>query len=1423
MATQATLNWRFFGITTFALLATMGIIYFWHGRQVRRQTGAYLHQADLARDKKDEGREMVYLDRYLRAQPGSNDSRDRLARLRAKNAQSRKQIEDAFYLLEDCVRREPDNDDLRRFTIEFAMNPRTSLIFEADDHLKYLIAKYPSDAESIERLGMYHTAKLEYKAACEQFRKAYDLQTDRLNAYAGHALIERERLNNPDSADGVIGLMIERNKENFRAHLFAHEYWRKYRIFSQAQKEIEAARTLKPDEFDVILAYADWNREEAKRLRLTDAPGAKVRLAEARTELQRGSALALANRNPDTPPPPQAISILLLQASIEAEAVSPTAAAKILSEATPAYPGNVAVFTSLFDYQIQASDLAGADATFAVLDKLDIPPTQRAYERARLNFARRNCLPAARELRRILDDQPSDQAFVRSVNFLLGRCYEQIGETERRLGAFTRAIPSDVNDPLWVLAQIGQAEAYSSLGRADDALRTYAKLTDRAPETWLAVARLRILQALRTADPTSINWGPSEEAVQNCQLAMPGRTEAKLLQAELFYFQKRESDARAIVDPLFETRKREPSVWIAKAFSVARESTLAAGIALLEQGRRELGDPVELRLAQAQLLVKVNDGTPDSQLLTLSRDIEHYPPADRRRLLHGLAETASASGFVELGSTLWDRVIQLNPDDLHALLVRFDKAFRSGDHASMEKMRDEIARIDGAEGVSTRIANVFITIANEQRTKDRVGLDAAMQILNRLERDRPEWSRITLGKALIFERKGDATAALAHFRKAVNQGESQPDVLRRLVNLLAERGQYDEANAVLDRLPNEALGSPDAMRMAADVSLRADNPKRALELAAKAVAPNSTNHEDFLWKGRLLWSASDREGSRAAFRKASVLNPGDPTAWLLLIETLTFDKRMNEAESVFRDSKDKVRGDVALLFKAQAHKLLGQKQEAQTAFANARKSRPNDVNVLRSEADFLMSDAKMPEAREAWNRVIRLSSASPAEKDFAKNMLAFCLALDPDYATARTAVTTLELDQAGLTSTESSISKRTKAVVLSLQRDRANKLKAIRMFQDELENLTDNERFLLAQWYFQVNDEAAGHKTLIRLLSRSPADRNPLFLTYYAGWLLARGEAREAEPWVAKLEKLEPNTLRTIELKVQLLAGLRNLAAARTLIKDQAEKPNANYRLLGIIAEGAGLYAEAETLNKRYVENERGKKAPELDFDLALAGFYARRGRLKETLDVCEKAWSTCRPEKVALLCVEAISATLQVDPATLQRVWGWIEDARTKNPNLAPEFLQHQAYIRNLQEQYDEAIRIYQQLATRREPSPTVLNNLAFLLSIHKGQHKEALELITRAKLKEGPLPDLLDTEALILMTRRNPGDLDLARARLQEALDQAPSATIYFHKAQLEEKAGDRDATNNAWREAKNLKLKANDLHPLEKKEYDRMVKAN
>lgn len=63
------------------------------------------------------------------------------------------------------------------------------------------------------------------------------------------------------------------------------------------------------------------------------------------------------------------------------------------------------------------------------------------YEHARVLMLQEQWLEATRILELTIPKLHDNSRLFRETNIFVGRCYEQIGENERRLFAYTRALP----------------------------------------------------------------------------------------------------------------------------------------------------------------------------------------------------------------------------------------------------------------------------------------------------------------------------------------------------------------------------------------------------------------------------------------------------------------------------------------------------------------------------------------------------------------------------------------------------------------------------------------------------------------------------------------------------------------------------------------------------------------------------------------------------------------------------------------------------------------------------------------------------------------------------------------------------------------------------------------------------------------------
>jgi Tfp pilus assembly protein PilF len=168
------------------------------------------------------------------------------------------------------------------------------------------------------------------------------------------------------------------------------------------------------------------------------------------------------------------------------------------------------------------------------------------------------------------------------------------------------------------------------------------------------------------------------------------------------------------------------------------------------------------------------------------------------------------------------------------------------------------------------------------------------------------------------------------------------------------------------------------------------------------------------------------------------------------------------------------------------------------------------------------------------------------------------------------------------------------------------------------------------------------------------------------------------------------------------------------------------------------------------------------------------------------------------------------------RQVERWLNDAITKQPHnvMLPVLL---AELYDTGGRYDDALGLYRRILKEAPGNVVALNNLAYTLALRGDGAGEAVTLVNRAIDAAGPVPELLDTRAVVyLMTQQT----DLAVKDLRQAIAQAPDPVKYYHLAAAEYAAKNRAAAGDAFRKATDDGLKPADLHPLEQAAYRQLA---
>jgi tetratricopeptide (TPR) repeat protein len=601
-----------------------------------------------------------------------------------------------------------------------------------------------------------------------------------------------------------------------------------------------------------------------------------------------------------------------------------------------------------------------------------------------------------------------------------------------------------------------------------------------------------------------------------------------------------------------------------------------------------------------------------------------------------------------------------------------------------------------------------------------------------------------------------------------------------------------------------------------DLSLRTKDTALALNMARQAVADNPKDYRSHLSFGQVCWALDRKAEAEEALRRGVELADDVPETWTTLVLFLARTGRRDDAEAVLARARGKLPPEKHRLEYAQCYEAIGQPEPAGELYRGAVTAAPRDPTALRAAAEFSLRAGKRKEAIAYLERMIDLQKQAPAEAAAARRVLGLVLAVDDtDYHQTREALATLGfLEQAPEAAAgESADDKRARALILAAQRRRRDREAAVRAMEDiaQLQPLTADDQFLLAQLYESLGQWGKARKQLLNLLARQ--GDNPVYLARAARCLLAKKEADEARPLVAKLEELQPRAWRTAELKARLLHAQGSVAEASALLTRFADEPDAP---LAAVARLLEEFEQPTAAERVYAKFAAGAKPEAV---LLQADFLGRTRRVSAALDLCERVRAVCKPEQLAGAAV-SILYSADSSAAEQRRVENWIEEslrslARTPDADRPrSELRQSLAALYNLQGRFAEAEATYRRCLEQDGRDSLALNNLAWLLAVRRNNTREALDLIQRAIDVSGPRTSLLDTRAVVYMAR---GDSELAVRDLEEVVADSPTGTGYFHLAQAQHARKNLPAARSALRQATELGLKAKDLHPFERDQYE------
>ena len=989
---------------------------------------------------------------------------------------------------------------------------------------------------------------------------------------------------------------------------------------------------------------------------------------------------------------------------------------------------------------------------------------------------------------------------------MLGSARAATGEWDSAAAAYERATSLAVEH---VPYREAAAAAWASAQRPDAAIRHFDSIEQRSPEGTVIYTRALLQQQLQRPKGDR-DWGPVRQSLANAEAMLAGDLEIRdpwriaLIRADVEFAQGTPEGRAAAVTSLVDIGEAyadnaELNRRLIFIFEQIDEPQLADD-ALARF--TVLGSAPQSALVRSHLLSKRGEHAEARKLLEAA--LKQYP-AEAESLKVGLVQISlnegrfddAMRGLQALENRDLPRLRQLAEMALNTPVVmpasrnrdEFRRNLKSWGR-NLEKWEDELRVIEGSEGTYWRYYKARRLIALAESAGDPKLAEAA-KLQTAIVNMRPQWPSGHTLAGMIADRDGRPTAAIDAYAEAIRLGERKILVFQRLNTLLLGEKRAVEAAAYLARIEEYIPASSDLSTLALTVAVELDQLDRAIQVAKDAVEKRPMDPMAHVWLGQVLMLRSnkakdenaarpDREQAEQVMQLACKITDDKDARPLnaLFSFYLRTQQKEKALSTLQRVEKVPALDDATRAFvMAQGYELLGEQKQAEEQYLAAQELAPNSTAIPLRLAAFFMRTGDVDRAETALKRVLELD---PKLRPARRTLAAVLAARGGEDEWKE--VTRLLGPEVGEEGQLSHLDQRLQAVLLA-RRGRPDDIddahNILSRLVDQAVNTTPGDRILLA-WtsvrkceLLDPGDPARG--SLLRMAQRqyqqlaSQREPHPTHLALFVDFLIRQEIWEDADTHLIELERLEPDSPRSITLRARLLNNQANdpdtdaddkikskieikskidgwVAKLEQEIGDEPTDEQrkvlaARYLAAGKVYSELQSHDQAEEWYRRVVELEENAYGPLV---MALASQISEE-KTHDAIQIClqrAKDADTATPA-IVLASVLVSGKVAPSDFALAEPLFQkWLKEEEN-NPNL----LLAVGNVRYLQKNLGEAERLFRRVIELRPRDAVAHNNLATLLSELDGRIEEARKYVERAIELSGEQPALLDTKGMILV----------------------------------------------------------------------------
>lgn len=1418
------INFKFLLISLAVAASAAVCVFLVHRVQLTRTSDVVLNLASVAANQNRTREAIGFYRRYLGLQPDDSVARAELGKLLTTIGS----LETAFFQYERALRNDPTLDEDRQELVKVAMS--LGRFADARTHLEQLLPEHPDNAELHWLGGHCDLEKNDVESARDRFRRAFELEKENPD-YAGDLVILlTNQFSDVPAAKKVLDELVSAAPKSATA-LVVRGRWLANRGNQTTTGKGQTRASLRED------AWSDAQRAVELEPTSVDAMSLALDVAFStdRVEQVRPLVARAIEKQPDQ------FQFYVNASSIELQTDERDRAIEVLNDGLEAIPGQPELMWALAQLELNGDNMPRVEELAAGLRSVDFAEERVAFLEAQILASQGQWRKVIETIEGVREQLRRDTDLLKRAEFLVAGSYRQLGKTDEQINALRRSV--DV-DPLWARGRQALASALVRAGRSQEASAEFRLVLGQPDPPLSAVlnyARLIFLETLRR-DATNPDWRRLREILAKLDEYPEAADDLAVLRAEVLVADDQFDQARKL---LRERIKASPDAFALYQALIAlhrRDEDWEAAEKVLAEAEQTLPVTPQLRLERARLLVN-RDGE-QLDLQRLDQVLQPQPDWSEDQRME-LAEQA-ARLFLSLQE--FERceqqarlVTQSDAGDtnLDIHLLVFDLAYRSDNVSRMSDSLERVKAIEGEGplwrvGQATRLSVQAENLPAEDPKRQKLYAEA-INHLTKARKERPGWSRIPRLQAEIRDRQERRDQAVKNYLEAIDLGESDPQMVARVVGLLYSEGKFGEADRVIRKLQEQRISfTSELTQVASQVSLQLQNFDRALDLA-KNWAEESDSQQDRLWLAQVYRITGQDQLAREQLRAAIELDRSAPGPWVVLVQTLARIGDVQAAKDVIAEAKSSIKPQERPAALARAYELIKDYPQAEQSYREALEDAPDDWATVRSFANFYMETDRQQQAEPLLNRLVNDTDESNArDRAWARRNLAliFATAEEADVQRARSLIAANRRELGA-----SVDDRRTLAAILATRTDRSSMLEAIAILErmvKEQSRFSLRDQFLLAELYlrrarsnaneeqgetFEVTDWSRYNRAMRRVLANGGADE-PRYLQRYVDALVEKEEFVEAKVWQKRLRNLAPDQLATDTVEARLLFASKDFDRLLSLLESKAESSDTvlwaanGAEAFGEALRTAGADAEA----KRYLEKAAvwfGEAAsPESELEFVQANFFARIGEVEKALQVLEGK----SPARINLaeIAEEALQSNrLTADEA--KRLLAVLEPMLDQyNPD--PVIGVIVGDLHTWRGDWQNAMRTYQAVRDANQGNLAALNNLAYVLSHTRERLDVAQNAIAKAFAQGTPPDALYDTRGSLRLALSDP---EGAEADFRVALQSRITPSRLLHLATALFDQGEIDEARAAMRQAIKRGAKREEVHPIEQPAFDRLYR--